>query len=252
MSEQPPLLQEIPGQQEIGGASGARLFNFRAYGKGNFGDYPYNVLNEKIASELARIVGLPVPEVLLYRHRDEWLFLSRAIGTAASGESRPPGTSRDVANAVLNQPGLIEEMVCFDLFICNNDRNPGNLLVDAEKRFWLIDFGNALFYRPSGGGKIIPGIPRLQTIEADLEALFDKPYGNFMDSCTAWDGMRRACDRIAGIPSYFIEATIARLPADLLTDAEREYAIDFLNRRKDQMEQLIRREFKRFPRLMIP
>lgn len=244
-------MQEVPPEQDIGGASGAQRFYLLAYGKGNSQAYPYNVPNEKTACELARAVGLPVPEILLHQNRGQWLFLSRAVGTVESGESRPPGTARDVQNAIAKSPGIIEEMVCFDLFVCNNDRNPGNFLCDSQGQLWLIDFGNALFYRPGSNGLIQAGIPRLEAVEKDLSALFDKPY-DFLDQCRDWQAMRRAFERIAGIPDYFIENTITRLPADLLTDAERDFAIKFLKRRKEQMEIIVRRNAQRLPNLTIP
>lgn len=250
-----PILQELPSEQDIGGASGAQRFLLQAYGKKNSDEFPYNVPNEKIASELARIVGLPVPEVLLYQHRGEWMFFSRSVGTVDSGESRPPGTSSDVAKAIANWPGIIEETVCFDLFVCNNDRDPqrsgGNFLCDEQGQLWLIDYGNALFYRPSDRGRIQPGISRLQSIEADFSALFDKPYG-FLESCRTWEAMQRAFERIAAIPDYFVENTISRLPNGLLTGAEQDFAVAFLNRRKGQMETIIRTNAEHFPNLVIP
>lgn len=250
-----PLVQELPTENDIDGASGARLFSFEAYAKGNSSEFPYNVVNEKIASELARLVGLPVPEILLYQHRDEWLFFSRAVTTAKSGKSKPPGTSTDVAEAIANWPGLLEETVCFDLFVCNNDRDPqrsgGNFLCDAQKQLWLIDFGNALFYRPSDKGRIEPGIPRLRSIENDLQALFDKRYG-FLEHCRTWEAMQRSFERIREIPDYFIENTIARLPDQLLSGEEREFSIEFLLRRKTQMESIVRKNAHRFQQLTIP
>ncbi len=251
MSNSPPLLQELPTEQDIGGASGVRRLYVLTYGKENSEQFPYNIPNEKISSELARVAGLPVPEVVLHQHRGQWLFLSRAVETVESGESRPPGTSSDVAKAIANSPGLIEEMVCFDLFVCNNDRNPGNFLCDAEKNVWLIDFGNSLFYRPSGRGQIQAGVSRLKSVEEQLDALFDKPY-SFLRECHTWDAMQRSFQRIAAIPEYFIENTINRLPRDLLTESEREFSIDFLNRRKTSMEQIVRDNSRLFPNLEIP
>lgn len=246
-----PILQELPPEQDIGGASGAQRFYLLAYGKGNSEKYPYNVPNEKIACDLARVAGLPVPEGLLYQHRGDWLFLSRSIGTIESGEPKPPGTARDVQNAIAKSPGFIEEMVCFDLFVCNNDRNPGNIICDSEGQLWLIDYGNALFYRPSNKGIIQPGVPRLEAVGKDLDALFDKPY-DFLDQCRDWEAMHRACERITGIPDYFIENTIGRLPRDLLLAGERDFAIRFLKQRQEQMEIIVRKNAHRFPNLTIP
>lgn len=128
MSESIPLLQELPNQQDIDGASGARLFQITAIGKGNSEDFPYNVPNEKIASELARLVGLPVPE----------------------------------------------------------------------------------------------------------------------------EAMKIGFERIAAIPDYFIEHTVGRLPRGLITDEEAEFVVDFLCRRKTQMESIVLQHPHRFPGLKMP
>lgn len=238
MSEIIPLLQEMPNEQDIGGASGARLFQITAIGKGNSEDFPYNVVNEKIASELARLVGLPVPEVVLMQHRDEWMFFSRAVSTVALGQSKPPGTARDVATAIANWPGITEQMVCLDLFVCNNDRNPGNFLCDSQKQLWLIDYGNALFYRHRPQSNIVAGIPRLEAVEKDLNALFDKPHDS-LQYCKSWEAMQRGFERIAAIPDYFIEHTVSRLPRGLVSDEEAEFVTDFLCRRKTRMESIV-------------
>jgi len=80
----------------------------------------------------------------------------------------------------LNHPGEIEGMICFDLFACNNDRRRkkgGNLIVDNhDGKIWMIDHANSLFYRPRKEGNIVAGIPRLQSVQNNLNLLFDKPY----------------------------------------------------------------------------
>jgi hypothetical protein len=188
---------------------------------------------------------------MLVKHRDKWLFLSRAVATTSLGQSAAPGTSTDVRNAIDSMPGLIEEMVCLDLFVCNNDRNPGNFLCDDDKQLWLIDFGNALLYRPRTAVGINPGIPRLRAVEENLSALFDLPYP-FLELCHSWEGMDKGCKRIASIPDYFIESTVSRLPLTVLGVAEREFLIDFLIRRKGLMESIIRQNAALFSNLTIP
>lgn len=75
MKNVPPIIVEIPSD-ELGGASGARLFRVLAVGKRNSPQFPYCVANEKIATEIGRALGLRIPEVLLYRLRGEWHRLS--------------------------------------------------------------------------------------------------------------------------------------------------------------------------------
>lgn len=246
-----PILQEVADADEIGGASGARLFQFLAYGKGNSKKFPYNVVNEKIASELARVVGLPVPEVLLVEHRGEWLFLSRSVAQTKDGETKPLGTAQNVADAVNRSPGIMEEAVCFDLFVCNNDRNGGNFLCDAYGQLWLIDYGNSLFYRPRQDPLVEMGIARLQAVDKSLNARFDKPYALF-PTCKNWEAMQRGFGKIAAIPDYFIENTVDRLPTGLISEKEKEFVTEFLCKRKKNMETIVRGHAHLFVNLVVP
>ena len=236
MRYRPPTILELP-QDELGGASGARRFYVLTVGKRNAPEYPYSVSNEKIASELGRIIGLRIPEVVLHRVREYWYAYSNFISETESGETAPEGTAAEIAAFYEDHPSELHGMICFDLIVCNNDRKPDNFVIGEEdKNVWLIDHANSLFYRPTG--IIKPGIPRLAAITRDLEVMFDKPYG-FIDGMTSWQHVDEWCDRIAQIPSYFIRATVESLPRELLTDEEREYLVDFLERRKMKMKAII-------------
>ena len=235
MKYRPPTSLEVT-QDELGGASGARRFYVLTVGKTNTPEYPYAVCNEKIVSELGRVIGLRIPEVVLHRIRDHWYAYSKFISETESGETAPEGTAAEIADYYEDHPSELHGMICFDLFVCNNDRKPDNLVLGEDENVWLIDHANALFYRPTG--KVKPGIPRLAVITRDLEMMFDKPYG-FMDGTTSWEHIDEWCGRIAQIPSYFLRAVIDNLPRELLSDEEREYLISFLEQRKMEMKTII-------------
>lgn len=184
-----PLTLEIP-QDELAGASGARMFYVLTVGKRNTPEYPYSVANEKIASELGRVIGLRIPEILLYRIADDWLAFSHFIRQTESGESVPAGTAAEIAAFFQEHPAELHGMICFDLFVCNNDRKTDNLIIGEDKKVWLIDHANALFYRPTGA--IQPGIPRLQSISSDLTAMFDKPH-RFIEALDTWEYIDTLC-----------------------------------------------------------
>ncbi len=135
-------------------------------------------------------------------------------------------------------------MVCFDLFVGNNDRKPDNLLADEENQVWLIDQGNALFYRPRHKAKIQSGIPRLRSIEEKLDNLFDLPHA-YLDHCKTWQAIDQCCERISNIPDYFIEATIEALPDDAASREEKDFLMNFLSRRKKEVASL----FEKYPHL---
>jgi hypothetical protein len=223
-----PLTWELP-QDELGGASGARLFYVLTVGKRNTPQYPYSVANEKIASELGRMMGLRIPEILLYRVNDDWYAFSHFIKQTESGESVPVGTAAEIAAYFQANPAEFQCLICFDLFVCNNDRKTDNLIIGEDKKVWLIDHANALFYRPTNDIK--PGIERLQSINTDLTAMFDKPH-RFIEALDSWEHIDMWCKRISQIPSHFIELIIENLPDGILTTEEREFLFEFLEERK--------------------
>ena len=95
MRKLPPVVVELPSD-ELGGASGARLFHVLAVGKTNTPKYPYTVANEKIATEIGRVIGLRIPEVLLNRLTGEWYAFSTFIERTESGEGIPEGTAKQI------------------------------------------------------------------------------------------------------------------------------------------------------------
>lgn len=245
MRNLPPLIWELP-PDELGGASGARAFYVLTVGKGNTPEYPYSVANEKIASELGRVIGLRIPEVLLYRDKGEWLAFSHFIRRTESGETVPEGTAAEIATFFDRNPSELHGMICFDLFVCNNDRKPENLVVGEDSRVWFIDHANALFYRPTRG--IQPGIPRLRSIRSSLTAMFDKPH-HFSEAMISWEHIDLWCERISQIPSHFTQSVIENLPEGMLGEEEREFLFEFLEQRKSGMRAIIEGNQSLFPAL---
>jgi len=240
-----PSVVEIP-DDELAGASGARRFHVLTVGKGNSPEYPYTVANEKISSELGRVIGLRIPEILLYRVAGDWFAFSHFIGETESGETTPAGTAAEIAAFFEKNQTELQGMICFDLFICNNDRKTDNLVVGEDKKVWLIDHANSLFYRPTS--KIEPGLVRLQSVSNDLSAMFDKRY-HFMEALNSWEYIDNWCERISQIPSYFIKSVIENLPDKILNREEREFLFEFLEQRKRVMSTIIERNQSLFSAL---
>ncbi len=187
-----------------------------------------------------------LPEVLLYPIAGQWFAFSRFIPQTESGETGPEGTASEIAEFYASNLIELHGMICFDLFICNNDRKTDNLVVGEHGRVWLIDHANALFYRPSGS--VEPGIPRLLSVEADLAVMFDRPH-QFLKALNSWELVDVWCERISMRPSYFIESIVNNLPNELLTTGEREAVIRFLENRKKRMRQIIEGNESLFPAL---
>jgi hypothetical protein len=240
-----PLTVELPSD-ELGGASGAKYFHVLTVGKRNTPEYPYSVANEKISSELGRAIGLRVPEVLLYPVGGDWYSFSRFTRQTDSGETVPEGTAREIKGFFDDHPSDLHGMICFDLFVCNNDRKPDAFVIGEDQKVWLIDHGNALFYRPTGGTQ--PGIPRLLAVKDDLNAMLDKEH-RFVGELKSWEHIDMWCDRISQIPSYFIHFVIDNLPHRILNSDERQFLYQFLEERKLSMRSLIEGNRTLFPAL---
>lgn len=240
-----PLILEL-AQDDLGGASGARRFYVLTVGKHDSQDYPYTVANEKLTSELGRALGLRIPEVVIRRLRGEYHAFSYYISQTESGETVPEGSAAEIAAYYSDNPAELHGMVCFDLFVCNNDRKPDNFIIGEDGKVWLIDHANALFYRPTVG--VTPGIARLASVEANLAAMFDKPHG-FMKVLSSWEYIDMWCQRIAQIPSHFIFAVIDNLPREILSNEERKNLFEFLERRKTGIRTIIRTHGSLFPEL---
>jgi hypothetical protein len=247
LKNRPPLVWELP-PDELAGTSGARLFYALSVGKANSPKHPYCVANEKITSELGRAIGLRIPEVLLYPIAGKWHAFSRFVAQTESGETVPEGTASEIEEFYERTPAELHGMVCFDLFVCNNDRKTDNLVIGESGKVWLIDHANALFYRPTL--TIVAGIPRLLSVEANLAAMFDRPH-QFLTALSSLELVDMWCERISLIPSYFIESIINNLPEEILSAGEREGAYDFLENRKKHMREIITTNGSLFPQLSI-
>jgi hypothetical protein len=245
MKNAPPIIVEIPSD-ELGGASGARLFRVLAVGKRNTPQFPYCVANEKIATEIGRALGLRIPEVLLYRLRGEWHAFSCFVPQTESGEGVPEGTASELARYYSEHPEELHGMITFDLFVGNNDRKTDNLILGEDGLVRLIDHANALFYRPTETAEA--GTKRLTAISKNLSTMFDRKHW-FLAGLSNWELVDRWCDRMASLPTYLIESVIDELPAELLAAVERKVVRDFLDKRKNIMRNIINDNLSLFPNL---
>lgn len=135
---------------------GLYVCKFRGAGQG-----PKALLAEVVAGEVARAIGLPVPEIVLVELDPA---LARAepdpeiqdLMTASAGlnvglDFLPGSLPFDDAAAVTLDPSLAAAIVWFDALVTNVDRTPRNPnLLLWHRRLWLIDHGAALYahHRP--------------------------------------------------------------------------------------------------------
>lgn len=150
---------------------------------------------ELLAGEVARILGLPVPEIVLIeldaelaRHEPEALV--RNLVHASSGVNLAldylPGSTMFGPRSAKPDGTLASRIVWFDAFVSNPDRTPRNtnILVWHDK-VWLIDHGAALYFHHQWDGfldraqspftlvknhVLLPLATQLQEVDAEMSA----------------------------------------------------------------------------------
>jgi HipA-like protein len=133
---------------------GMYVLKFRGAGQG-----PRALVAELVAGELARAVGLPVPEIVFVEldpglartePDPEIQALIRTSGGINLALDYLPGavTFDPVVDNV--ESDLASSIVWFDAYVSNVDRTPrnSNMLV-WHRRVWLIDHGAALYFHHS-------------------------------------------------------------------------------------------------------
>jgi len=141
-----------------GDDDGLYVLKFRGAGQG-----PRALIAELVAGELARVAGLPVPEIVfalidvdLARTEPDAEIQDLIRASAERSDGTPalnlaldylPGAVAFDPLAWQPDAGLASRIVWFDAFVSNLDRTPrnANMLVWHD-RLWLIDHGAALYF----------------------------------------------------------------------------------------------------------
>ncbi len=130
---------------------GLYVLKFRGAGQG-----PKALIAELVAGEIARTVGLPVPEIVFVElpgdlartePDPEIQSLIRASEGLNVGLDYLPGST--TFDPLMFQPDsrLASCIVWFDAFVCNVDRTARNTnMLVWHKKLWLIDHGAALYF----------------------------------------------------------------------------------------------------------
>ena len=133
---------------------GLYVLKFRGAGQG-----PRALVAELVVGELARAVGLPVPEIVLVELDPELArtepdpeiqdLIRASAGLNLALDYLPGSVAFDpVADPV--EVELASSIVWFDAYVTNVDRTPRNTnLLTWHKKLWLIDHGAALYFHHS-------------------------------------------------------------------------------------------------------
>lgn len=211
---------------------GMVVLKFRGAGQG-----PKALIAELIAGEMARSIGLPIPEIVLVELDREFARtepdpeiqdLIRASEGLNLGSDYLPGAINYDPAAMPVDAGLASRIVWFDALISNVDRtarNP-NLMV-WHRQLYLIDHGAAMYFHHDW---------------ANAGEACEKPFVLIRDHVLLPFASRiaEADVELAGLlPDAEIERIVARVPDSWLVDepafdgpaAYRQAYIDYLKRR---------------------
>jgi hypothetical protein len=139
-----------------GDDDGLYVLKFRGAGQG-----PKALVAEVIAGEIARTLGLRVPEIVLLEldadmartePDPEIQELIRASAGLNVGLDYLPGSIMFDPVAEAPDAALASRIVWFDAYVTNIDRTPKNVnLLTWHRSLWLIDHGAALYFHHAGG-----------------------------------------------------------------------------------------------------
>src|SRR5205823_930976 len=135
---------------------GLYVLKFRGAGQG-----PKALIAELVAGEIARALGLPVPEIvfaqldaMLGRSEPDFeiqALLKASVGLNLALDYLPGALAFDVPDARSVDPLLASAIVWFDAYVTNVDRTPRNTnMLFWHKRLMLIDHGSSLYFHHIG------------------------------------------------------------------------------------------------------
>ena len=218
-------IMQIDGDP-LGGSSDVHHFNIHFIGKTYSERKPFEIFNEKVASEIARILGLYSPEVVIGDIGNKPYFFSRFYRVSDDkGQTLPDASSIELKQFMDENSEYIHGMIIFDLFVANNDRRQANMKLDVNNnKLVLIDHGNSLlYYSRSKSHPDLPfGIERLNAVQEDMKIIFeDDRTSKFLDFLNNKKFVEKWCEKIKLIPDYFFKNIIKLLP-DLPNISETE------------------------------
>jgi hypothetical protein len=136
---------------------GLYVLKFRGAGQG-----PRALIAELLAGEVARLAGLPVPDIVFVElpadlARTEPDAEIQSLIRASAGLNIAldylPGSVTYDPLIYTPDPQLASAIVWFDAFVCNVDRTARNVnMLMWHRRLWLIDHGASLYFQHAWNG----------------------------------------------------------------------------------------------------
>lgn len=185
---------------------------------------------EVVAGELARALGLLVPELVVASldaelaraepDREIQDLLRASAGDNLGVDFLPSALPFSPAAQPQVDADLAADIVWFDALVTNVDRTSQNPnLLWWHGRLWLIDHGAALFFHHTGAG--VEHARRPFAIDAHVLL----PYASSLDA---------ARERLASrVTEPLLEQVVAAVPDAWLEGADRRRYVDYLLTRRD-------------------
>ena len=218
---------------------GLYVLKFRGAGQG-----PRALIAELVAGEVARIAGLPVPEIVFAELDPELARtepdpeiqdLIRASADLVQG-SRGLNLALDYLpgsvtfDPLAMQPGaeLASRIVWFDAFVSNLDRTARNTnMLVWHGKLWLIDHGAALYFHHDWRDFLA----RADSPFALIKDHVLLPFASALDAADAWMTQQLTPGRIAAIVQLIPDTWLEDEPSFASKAAHRDAYLQYLNRR---------------------
>ncbi len=204
---------------------GLYVLKFHGAGQG-----PKALVAEVVAGELARALGLPVPELVRVEldpvigraEPDPEIqdLLLASGGTNLGVDFLPGALPFSPAAGPAPDAELAAAVVWFDALVTNVDRSPQNPnLLWWHRRLWLIDHGAALYWHHAPNGQAADAHAPFAAVTAHVLL----PYASSIDAADA-----RLAPLVTG---ELLERIVGEVPAVWLDGEDRGMYVDYLVRR---------------------
>jgi hypothetical protein len=211
---------------------GLYVLKFRGAGQG-----PKALIAELLAGEIARLAGLPVPEIVLVDlHADlartePDAEIQSLIGASAGlnlALDYLPGSVTFDPLVFMPDAQLASDIVWFDAFVCNVDRTMRNVnMLIWHRRLWLIDHGAALYFHHAWNRRDDYAVNPFALVK---DHVLLKSAGALAESDARMAAVLTA-DRLAGIVALIPDSWLIEDPGFADKNAQREAYVDFFTRR---------------------
>jgi hypothetical protein len=218
---------------------GLYVLKFRGAGQG-----PRALIAELVAGELARIAGLPIPEIVFAELDPELARtepdpeiqdLIRASADLVRGSGGLnlaldylPGSVTFDPLAFEVDAQLASRIVWFDAFVSNLDRTPRNTnLLVWHGKLWLIDHGAALYFQHDWRDYMARAAGPFALIKDHVLL----PFASALKEADAWMSAHLTAERIREVVQLIPDTWLADEPSFIDKAAHRDAYVQYLTSR---------------------